>query len=130
MCPKSYQQKSALGTHRLVQHGADPYVCNSKGLSKDHIPPSVVVILNQSKSLKRCRKGFRDKTTLRQHELEHTGQNVYFCDLCDLELNGISLDFHMREHSDQKYFTCSICDRHFSTKSKLTGLVLNLTVDG
>ena len=82
------------------------------------------------KSLKRCRKGFRDKTTLRQHELEHTGQNVYFCDLCDLELNGISLDFHMREHSDQKYFTCSICDRHFSTKSKLTGLVLNLTLDG
>ncbi|KAJ8954977.1 hypothetical protein NQ318_000408 [Aromia moschata] len=77
-----------------------------------------------------CGEMFKDEWSLGEHIKHHTGQNKYFCNMCDKICNSSSdLNKHIIEHTfvdskdnmiparpkeDFRNFMCNICDSNFT----------------
>lgn len=80
---------------------------------------------NQMESIKyfactRCRKVYRNKSSLRKHMVKHTGEHKFRCEICDRGFQFKSvLQVHMKVHSRSSQFKCSKCKRSFISEVAL-----------
>ncbi|XP_048002543.1 zinc finger protein 852-like [Leguminivora glycinivorella] len=67
-----------------------------------------------------CGKVFMNRTHLRQHLMQHTGEKPFACDLCPKRYNTKQkIQFHMRAHTGEKPYTCEQCGARFSRKGNM-----------
>lgn len=80
---------------------------------------------NQTESIKyfactRCRKVYRNKSSLRKHMVKHTGEQKFRCEICDRGFQFKSvLQVHMKVHSRSSQFKCGKCKRGFVSEAAL-----------
>ena len=57
---------------------------------------------------------------MRQHQLYHTGEKRYKCDVCEKKFTtGRHLKTHMTVHTGERAFKCEICYKQFSQSGNL-----------
>jgi KRAB domain-containing zinc finger protein len=99
MCEKVFTKNSYLKFHIRYHHEKSfNYVC------------------------KECGKGFMHLPLLISHELKHTGERPFSCDLCTKSFFAIrSMKDHMKQkHGPKTYFTCDVCKKTFDRLGSLT----------
>lgn len=85
----------------MIIHGERNYVCQFEG----------------------CNKSFPDKSKLKRHQLVHTKEKHYQCEICG---KRFSLDFnlrtHIRTHTGLKPYACEYpgCNKRFTQGSNLS----------
>lgn len=85
----------------MMTHGERQYICPVDG----------------------CGKRFLDNSKLKRHQLVHTGEKPFKCELCG---KCFSLDFnlrtHLRTHTGEKPYVCNFhgCGKRFTQSSNLT----------
>lgn len=68
-----------------------------------------------------CPSRFRKTHHLRRHMLVHTGERPYGCDFCDRTFTSSgNLNKHRAIHLGQKNFECEFCAKKFTQSSNLT----------
>ncbi|XP_069102138.1 zinc finger protein 91-like [Argopecten irradians] len=70
---------------------------------------------------KDCGDIFRSETTWKEHmQNDHTGYNLYRCDLCSKEfVTRQKLKVHKFTHTNEKPLECSVCGKGFRLKTSL-----------
>lgn len=67
-----------------------------------------------------CKKRLGSKSTLRIHERQHTGEELYKCKICGKSLaTRQALEIHERIHTGERPYVCQFCNKGFSHKGNL-----------
>lgn len=67
-----------------------------------------------------CGKKTANSSSLRAHQLIHSGEKNHVCEVCGSAfLTKSKLDIHMRVHTKEKPFKCSKCDKAYGHRSIL-----------
>lgn len=65
-----------------------------------------------------CNRRFRQKQTLKQHILTHTGQRPYSCEICSKTFTQAgALQRHMASLHDNTLFPCHLCPKKFNQRN-------------
>jgi len=117
------QNQSFVGTNQYIQVNVDLVVSHvTNSLLKCRIYIHMSSFTPDKKNFrvthdcgKQCRRG----SHLRQHELVHTNERRFVCNVCVKRLSSAS-SLHQHElHTGEKGFICQICNKIFARASDL-----------
>ncbi|KAH8346429.1 hypothetical protein KR084_000224 [Drosophila pseudotakahashii] len=102
LCHKHYASKYALSWHVKAHTEANTFKCQQ--CSKCYSDPNGLkrhVMTHEKRPLQCdvCLKGFYQRTRLREHELIHTGERPYWCEVCNVHFR---YKYNMKTHASSK----------------------------
>lgn len=126
ICGHSTTQKSGLKKHMLTHSESKAFVCDLCG---DHFRFSSNLQMHKRRKhtmvkdhvCSHCSKAFVSRDELLNHQMCHTDERPFECELCRKTFNRkSSLQFHRRrKHSMLPMHACNVCGRGFSQKVSL-----------
>ena len=68
-----------------------------------------------------CDNSFAQKGTLKTHQLVHTEERPYICNVCSQSFRDKrTLTVHQVTHTEERPFVCDACNRSFGCRSLLS----------
>jgi len=139
ICNKAFSTSGALRIHKMIHDEQRRYTCDVEDCGKmfrinknlwrhKKVDHGILSEKGDGKIVEcpECGKRCSDKHALEKHQIKHTVEKNYVCNICGKRLKRQnSLDLHMRQHSGVKNYMCDQCDSTYFTASALRNHKVN-----
>uniref|UniRef100_A0A3B5M4L0 C2H2-type domain-containing protein n=1 Tax=Xiphophorus couchianus TaxID=32473 RepID=A0A3B5M4L0_9TELE len=120
-CEKGFKYKDTLKKHQIIHGKKAPKACpvcsqcdmayRTKLQLSNHVEQVHIGVRYPCKT---CGKQFMKETSLKRHELIHTGERPHQCTVCGKTfLTANELRLHNRYHTGERPYKCDVCSKAF-----------------